>query len=207
MAPAPIIMAQTLRISAIVVILPLLLYAIDGRPAPVEFAGTGGGPVGILLLALAALAGGAVFRALNWVNPFFLGPLAASSALTAAGVPLTPFPDAVLSAGQIVLGAWLGSTFQRKLFEGAGREMLVSIAGTLLLLALSTAGAVAVARLTGLPWETLILATAPGGVTEMALTARYLQQSVSFVTAAHVVRIFLLMPVARPLVRAIDRRG
>ena len=47
----------------------------------------------------------------------------------------------------------------------------------------------------------MVLATAPGGVTEMALTARLLHQDAALVTAFHLVRIFTIMPFA-PLVFA-----
>ena len=45
----------------------------------------------------------------------------------------------------------------------------------------------------------MILATAPGSVTEMALTAKILQDGIAAVTAFHLVRIFIIMPFA-PLI-------
>ena len=206
---APVVMAQTLRIAAVVVAVPLLLYAIDGRP---ETAGAlpGHGDwnlPGLALLVPFAAIGGLLFRVAGWVNPFFLGPLAMISALTACGVPLSHYPPLVLGAAQVVLGGWLGSTFQPALFRGARRELAVSLFGTPVLLVLTCLGAVALSALTPLSWETVILGMAPGGVTEMALTAQYLHQNLSLVTAAHLVRIFLLMPLARPLMRLADRLG
>jgi len=207
-APAPVVMAQTLRIATIVVALPLLLFAIDGPPdviappvAPVVAADL----VRLLPVVLLALAGGLVFFRLGWANPFFLGPLALTATVTAWGASLPHIPPPLLAAAQVILGAWLGSTFQSRLLRGAAREMAISLVGTILLLALTTAGAILLARVTGLNWEAVVLGTAPGGVTEMALTAQYLQQDVALVTAAHLVRIFLLMPIARPLIRALDR--
>lgn len=207
--PAPVVMAQTLRIAAIVVAVPLLIYAIDGRPPsmPGPAATVARDMSGLGLLVLVAAVGGFGFRLLGWANPFFLGPLAAVGLATAAGMDLPAYPPAILGAAQVLLGSWLGSTFQRHLFSGARREMLVSLLGTLVLLTLTCLGAVALSRLTGLRWEVLVLGTAPGGVTEMALTAQYLHQNVALVTAAHVVRIFLLMPLARPLIRLTDRFG
>lgn len=207
--PAPVVMAQTMRIAAVVVAIPLLLYAANGRPDSVSaLAGPGGGSwLGLGPMALAVLAGALLFHVLGWANPFFLGPLAMVSALTAAGVGLTAYPPVVLGAAQIVLGAWLGSTFQPSLFRGARRELAATVLGTVALLAMVGAGSVLIARISGLSWQTIILGTAPGGVTEMALTAQYLDQDVALVTAAHVVRIFLLMPLARPLVRLAARFG
>lgn len=206
--PAPVIMAQTLRIAAIVTVLPILIYWLDGWPQGSRFLPTSAGTdLGLVGLVLAAAAGGLLFRLLGWANPFFLGPLAASSVLTALGVPLSSYPPLILAMAQIVLGAWLGSTFRPGIFREAGREVAVSFAGTLLLLTVAVLSAALIARALGMNWETLVLATAPGGVTEMALAARFLGQDVSLVTAAHLVRIFLFMPLARPLVLFVDRRG
>jgi len=93
-----------------------------------------------------------------------------------------------------VLGTWLGSTFRKKLILEAGRLVLASITTTLLLLALSTAAAICLSGALDLHWETLVLGAAPGGVTEMALTARFLGENVALITAFHLVRIFIFMP-------------
>ena len=55
---------------------------------------------------------------------------------------------------------------------------------------------------TGLSVATLVLATAPGGITEMCITAKVLQLGVPLVTAAHVTRVFLLILSTGPTYRA-----
>lgn len=206
---APVVVAQTLRIAAIVVVVPLLLYAINGQTAPVS-GRVGAGwdhPAGLAILIVLAAGAGRVFDRLGWANPYFLGPLGLIAVLSAVGLGLPPYPAPVLAGAQVLLGAWLGSTFQPALFRGAGRELAISLIGTLMMLPLIAVGAALIAMLTGLEWETLLLSAAPGGVTEMALTAQYLQQDIALVTAAHLVRIFLLMPMARPMIRFISRNG
>ncbi|WP_313200181.1 AbrB family transcriptional regulator [Rhizobium sp.] len=205
---APVVIAQSLRIAAVVVVIPTLLYLIDGasREAVVSN-GTAAAFIDPWLLALPVigLAGGLLFHRLNWANPFFLGPLTIAAALTASGIVLPHYPHLVLAIAQIVLGAWLGSTFQARLLRGAGRELTISLVGTLFLLVLTCGSAAILARFTPLDWRSAVLGIAPGGVTEMALTAQFLHQSVPVVTAAQVVRIFLLMPLARPLIRWTQR--
>src|SRR5690606_10363674 len=73
---------------------------------------------------------------------------------------------------------------------------------TILLLVLCAALAFAISALTGIAWQTMVLATAPGSVTEMALTAKILDEGVAVVTAYHVVRIFVIIPLA-PLIFAV----
>lgn len=194
--PAPIVVSQTLRIAAVVVLVPIAIYIVDGWPdrsglarAHLLFDAWGLG-----LLVACAAASATTLKFLRIANPYFLGPLAASAALTAAGVDPAPFPPAALAGAQLVLGTWLGSTFRRQLFLTAGRLVSASILSTLLLLSMTTAIALGLAWATGMDWELLVLGAAPGGVTEMALTAAFLHQNVPLVTAIHLTRIFLIVP-------------
>ena len=59
----------------------------------------------------------------------------------------------------------------------------------------------ALAWATGLPWVTLLLGTSPGGITEMAITAKVLQLGVPVVTAFQVCRLVAVLVLAEPLYR------
>ena len=76
--------------------------------------------------------------------------------------------------------------------------MLASIVLAMLLAAVFS---VVVAWLTGIPVPSLVLATAPGGIAEMCITAKVLQLGVPFVTAARVTRILILINMTAPLYR------
>jgi hypothetical protein len=47
----------------------------------------------------------------------------------------------------------------------------------------------------------MVLATAPGGIAEMCITAKVLQLGVPLVTAAHVTRVIILVTTTAPLFR------
>jgi len=51
------------------------------------------------------------------------------------------------------------------------------------------------------PISTMVLATAPGGVAEMCVTAKVLQLGVPLVTAAHVARVIILVTTTAPTFR------
>ncbi|TKA96198.1 AbrB family transcriptional regulator [Cereibacter changlensis] len=194
--PVPVIFSQTLRLSAVVLVLPFGLFALEGWPAgrgmpytdvPIQ-------PLNIVLLLACGFAAMHLFRWLRIPNPNFLGPLAATATLAVSGYGLPPYPAVILSAAQVVLGCWLGSTFRRELVARAGRLTLTCLVSILTLLAACSLGAAGIAQLAGMDWRLLVLGAAPGGVTEMALTAKFLGQNATIVTAFHLTRIFIFMP-------------
>lgn len=194
--PVPVVLMQTLRLSFVVLILPLGIFAIDGWPTDrtrPQMSGSFDITQTLLLLAL-GFAAMKLFRWLKVANPNFLGPLTLSALLTILGLQLGPLPPLIMAAAQIVLGCWLGATFRRDLLGTAGRLTLIALASTLALLALCSLSGVAVAYVTGMDWRLLVLGAAPGGVVEMVLTAKFLNQDATLVTVFHLARIFLLMP-------------
>lgn len=206
--PAPIILAQTLRIAGVVLLVPVGIYLIDGWPdrsVPVGIA-AGFDPVSVALLYAIAVTGALCFRRLGLSNPYFLGPLAIVAALSGMGGGLSPFPPVLLSLAQLVLGTWLGSNFRRDLFLRAGRLAWAVAVSGLLFLTLATLCALVLARVASLPWEEMVLGAAPGGVTEMALTAKYMGLNVALITAFQITRIFVIMPNIPWIVAGLHRR-
>ena len=206
--PMPVILSQTLRLSAVVVILPFGLYAIEGWPAgqraPVTISAID--PVHIVLLASTGIISAGIFRGLRIPNPNFLGPITAGALLSVSGYGPLPYPALILALAQIVLGTWLGATFRRDFITSALRLTLASVAASLVLVVLCALSAIGIAILSGVDWKTLVLGAAPGGVTEMALTAKFLGQNVVLITTFHLVRIFIFMPNIPWIVRMIARR-
>ena len=192
--PAPIALAQTLRISLLVLIIPHVLVAISGgAPNAALTVGERSLP-GMLLLFALAVAGGLLFRWLRITSPFFLGALGFNAAATAFALPVSMPPYWVLAGAQILLGVWLGCMFDRETLARTRAFVLAAIVSTGVLIVLCAGMAFAIAAVTGIDWHTMILATAPGSVTEMALTAKILNQQVAIVTAFHIVRIFIILP-------------
>ncbi|MGY6409741.1 MAG: AbrB family transcriptional regulator [Alkalilacustris sp.] len=205
--PTPVIFSQTLRIVALVLIIPPVLVALDGTVqdpqmvlrAEVWNAG------GAMLLVLCATLGALLARALRISNPFFVGSLAGAAGAAAVSLPVTALPYPLLVAAQTFLGVWLGAVFDRKFLRSSAGFFRAAVASTALMIGLCVLLGLAFAWATGIPWYVMILATAPGSVTEMALTAKILQDGVALVTAFHLVRIFIILPLAPLIVRLATR--
>jgi len=194
--PTPVIFSQTIRIAMVVLLVPFALFAANGfethQPPPAQSIEAAAGALWIMVGG--AVLGVTVFKTLRLTNPFFLGPLFASSALAALGLQSFVIPDQVLWAAQLILGTWLGACFRPDLLR-SGRQLVGSVLMTsFLLLVLCGAGSVLFSRFVEVPVSTLLLGAAPGGATEMALTAGILGLDVALVTAIHLTRIFIIMP-------------
>jgi len=125
-----------------------------------------------------------------------------SIALTASEVTFSSVPGPLSSAGQLLLGCALGSRFEREFLAELGRYAAAALASILFAMALAAAFSVLLAWITAVPLPSLVLATAPGGFAEMCITAKVLQLGAPLVTAAHVIRVLILINATAPLYRA-----
>lgn len=144
------------------------------------------------LLVGASLLGVAAFKLLRIANAWVLGPLLGVAVATLAGVPLSALPTWVVNGGQLLIGCALGSRFSRAFFRAAPRFMAVAALTAVLSIVLSFALAALLGQWSTAPLPTLSLATAPGGVSEMCITAKVLQLGVPLVTVCHVLRVVVL---------------
>lgn len=206
-SPGPVIISQTLRIMMLVVFIP---------PVLVAFADDIQDPIGVLraipwtatgavMLGGFALLGTLVARTVRLTNPFFVGSIGGAAFAAAFSFPVTAYPYPVLVVAQIFLGVWLGAVFDRKLLRQAADLILGIMASSLVMVALCVAMGLGLTWVTGQPWTVMVLATAPGSVTEMALTAKILQEGIAVVTAFHLVRIFIILPAAPLIIKTTAR--
>ncbi|MGV6874188.1 AbrB family transcriptional regulator [Pseudochelatococcus sp. B33] len=194
--PIPVVIAQTMRVAAVVILVPIGLYIADGWPDRSVSAQAGADIdlVRLVVTAAVAVCGALLCRRLRLPNAFFLGPLFATAAMTSSGIELQSVPYPLLVVAQLILGTWLGSMFRRDLFVSAGRKVVAPAMASLLLIALCAGSAILFAAVTSQHWEALVLGAAPGGVTEMALTAKFLGEDAALITAFQLVRIFVILP-------------
>ena len=155
-----------------------LVKAVDARHFP--------------LLIGASLLGVGAFKLLRIANAWVLGPLLGVAVATLAGVPLSALPAWVVNGGQLLIGCALGCRFSREFFRAAPRFMAVAGLTAAMSIVLAFAFAALLGLVSAVPLPTLALATAPGGVSEMCITAKVLQLGVPLVTVCHVLRVVVL---------------
>jgi len=177
--------AHSLRVLLVVSIIPFGLqgsglHGLDATtPALAEVQ-----PGGLALLVAACAAGIALMHRLRLPNPFVLGALFVTLGVTAADVSLSGLPAWASPAAQLFIGVSLGTRFTPEFLHAAPRWLGAVAVGTLVMIVISAGFAWALAAATALPPATAILATAPGGIAEMAITAKVLQLGVPVVTVS-----------------------
>jgi hypothetical protein len=197
-----IVVAQSLRVLVVVVAVPVVITwsGVHGTDdyvpvaLPVE-------PSGLVVLAACAAAGALALWFVGSPNPFFLGPLFVVIGLTLAGLSRSAVPVEVVNAAQVLLGCSLGSRFEREFLRRSPRYVLVVASSIVAAIVISALFAAGLAYWGGLPVATLVLATAPGGLAEMCITAQVLELGVPLVTAAQVTRVIILLTTTGPIFR------
>lgn len=199
--------AHSLRVLMVTLTVPLAMQAWGGSGLELSAAPARQVELwGLLLLAVCTGVGGWVARLLRRANPWFMGALFVSIGITLAGQNWSALPTWLTNAAQMVIGVSLGVRF-RPVFLHTAPRWLVSVAlATLLMMAVCAAFAWALSTWTGLHPATLVLATSPGGIAEMSITAKVLQLGVPVVIAFQACRLVAVLMLVVPMYRWLEAR-
>jgi len=194
--------AQSMRILSVVILIPFAFTYSGVHGSDIYVPATSAldwGGLGVLMM-IAAGGGGLLFLA-GAPNAFMLGALFSVIALTVSEHTLSTIPPSLSNATQLLIGCALGGRFGRSFLGRIPTFVAATFASLLLALFLAATLGAGLAWVYGLPVPSVILATAPGGIAEMCITAKVLQLGVPLVTAAHVTRVIVLVTTTGSLFR------
>lgn len=198
--------AHSLRMMMVVILIPFAFRVLDihgelsSLPDTTHFVDIWG------MLALLALTSimGFLFQHFHLPNPWVLGPLLVTALFTSQGVVFTYLPTEFTNIGQLLIGWTLGDKFGPDFFRRAPRYLgVVALANALNIVLAFTFGYV-LFLLSDIPFPTLVLGTSPGGIAEMAITAKVLMLGVPVVTSFHVVRMVFILLVTAPIYKVLN---
>jgi membrane AbrB-like protein len=198
------------RIVLVVFTIPLW-YRLSGA-VPAVAPATGVGLLDLAWLDVAVLAGCAVAgalgaRALRIPASFLVGPMVLSAVVHMAGISGSKPPDAIVAFAQIAIGAAIGGRFSGMALRHMARIAGHAVISAVIMLALTVAFSLALARLTGYPLPAIVLAFAPGGLAEMSLIALALSVDAAFVASHHIARIIMVVTLAPAVFRLTRRKA
>ncbi|PTQ75903.1 AbrB family transcriptional regulator [Celeribacter persicus] len=165
----------------------------------------------ITLLSAAILLACAVIgawggRKLRLPAPELLGPMLLSGAVHMTGLTHSSPPALLVVAAQVILGTSMGCRFRGAKPALVFNTLALTFGGTLITMALSLGFAVGLHHLFGQTTEQVLLAYAPGGLTEMSLVALAMHAEVAYISLHHLVRIVILVAIAPTLLSRIAGR-
>ena len=203
-----LIMLQFLRLVICIIAIPIGFSLIEGHAvggASGATWSTGHGALeafDILLLVALGLVGWLIAQKLRFPAAHLSGPLLLSGLAHAMGLT-----DAAPPQWTIVMTQWvIGTSLGVRLIGFSARRMRLALtlacAALVAMLGIASLAAWAVHGLVEQPFASVLLAFAPGGVSEMALVAVSLQLSAVYVTLHHLARIILAVLAARISQRA-----
>ncbi|NMM35944.1 MAG: AbrB family transcriptional regulator [Glaciimonas sp.] len=158
---------------------------------------------GLLILIGLTCCGAFLLRRLRWPNAWVIGPLFIAIALTAFEVHLSALPQWMINCGQLFIGVSLGTRFTPAFLHTAPRYLTGVALCSITAIVVAAGFGLLLAAWSGIHPATAILATSPGGIAEMSLTAKNLQLGVPIVTAFHVIRMTTLVLSIGPLFRLV----
>lgn len=158
-------------------------------------------------VTLIVVAGAAAGRAVKMPGAGLLGPMAITIGLELTGTSLgLAVPAILVQAGYMLIGWQAGLAFTRDALRAIAR-MLPLVVGLILALNVAAAGlGVVLAKVAGISPLDGYLATSPGGIYAVLATAVETGSNVTFVTAAQVIRVLLMLFTAPLVARMFLRR-
>ena len=202
---------QYLRVGLITASMPVvvaLVYHADKAHHAESSTQTDSAPwyLSIAMLVVLVVVGAAGGRFIRLPGAGLLGPLALTVVLQVTGLSFgLAVPAVLVQAGYMLIGWQAGVAFTRESLRAIGRVLPAAV-GLIVVLGVATAAlGVLLAHVAGLTPLEGYLATSPGGVYAVLATAVETGSNVTFIIAAQVFRILLMLFAAPLLARAVIR--
>lgn len=190
---SPVAIAHSLRVSVVVIVIPFLLTY---SGIPLEAAAYKPNlpllPVILIVWLLASGILGELSERLHFHNGCLLVPIFFGAALNMSGVQLSAVPHGLTDFAQLMFGLVLGARYEKAFFVRHKTFIPFALINAFFMLIASAIAGAALAWLFGLPIATMLIATSPGGLAEMTITAQALHISVPLVVAFHLFRVVVV---------------
>lgn len=189
---------QTIRMLSVVFTVPFLaMHVLHEGNADLAVKARQAAQAGLdaaFFYAAAAVFGALLAKRLRLPTPFLLGPLLSTAVFVlVSGVEAPIVPQGILNIGQVLVGAYLGASINLAKMRNYHHLLPCLLGGVAFVLTVSLAAGYAVASLNGASFVTAFLSTAPGGLTEMGITALIVGADISTLTAYQLFRLLFIM--------------
>ena len=202
--PTILTMLQFARLLLCIIIVPVAFTLSEGVLVGSASGVSVGGPnrpdmtlVDAGILIVCGVVGYLGFKRLKLPAAIIAGPIFVSGLAHLAGLTAAQPPSFLIALTQLIVGTTLGVRFVAIERRQAMKGLFLALFSVSSALILALIFGMALYRFVDEPVKAVVLAYAPGGVSEMSLIALSLQISVVFVSLHHVARIVITIFFAR----------
>ncbi|MGE8539673.1 AbrB family transcriptional regulator [Acinetobacter sp. ANC 3813] len=190
-----VVAAHTLRITLLVISLPLLLgmiFPIDPTQV-LKSVNPSFDVLTLLLLGFMAIASALFFQKIKLLNSWLLGPLIVIGIWSYWGLLTEKMPNLLIYLGQLCIGWSLGSKFPYDFFQVNKKFIFNTLLFNSLAVFLTLCLCFGLGFFLKIDIQILLLGLSPGGIAEMSLTAKALGVAVPIVVAFQVTRLIFVI--------------
>lgn len=196
---------QTVRVLGVIFIVPFIathgITHVPGGPVlPATIMSPGDIAAAVPALLIAPVGAWLAYR-LKLPTPFLLGPIFCTAAAVLCGYPALPVPRLIINLAQIFFGIYMGLSISLKGLKQLGKVCPYAIGGAVALVAFTFFLGFVLTLFMPATLLTSCLSTAPGGITEMGLTAIALHADIATVLAFQLFRLFFILLIVPPLLK------
>lgn len=203
-----LVLVHAIRIVCVVFAVPFLLQFGLGYEivrSPVDQGAMRNDIADWVIVVLAGLAGFFLAKRFRFPGGVMVAAMLCSAIVHATGLTHAVPPGWFIAIAQVLIGSVAGSYFAGLRWSEFRSTVLYGFVWAILLLALAASASAAAAWATGFPFETMLVALAPGGTAEMIIVSYAIGANVAFTATCQVSRIFFVLAGA-PLVQRMAAR-
>lgn len=198
--------AHSLRILIVTITIPLFFQLMEYHGnTPTNDTSTSFSFEGLLLLLASSAVMGVAFEKLKIPNAFVIGSIVLTGILTAHNIHLSSLPSSLLNFAQLLIGWSLGSNYTPNFFKQAPKFLFVILITITFYLLVTIGFALLLSSINGIYYPTSILSLSPGGIAEMAITAKVLLLGAPIVTSFQISRLVFVLILAEPLYKVMKK--
>lgn len=191
---------QTIRLLCVIFIVPFIAMhsVVGGSPALVATlpasAASATTPLHLILLYVAGSAAGAwAANRYHFPTPCLVGPLLFTATLVLSGISAPVFPKWLILTSQLTVGTFMGSTIELAGLSNWKVLLPYAVAGGVGVVLCSFVIGYFLTLIYPVDLITAFLGTAPGGITEMGITATAVHADLSIVSAYQLSRLLVIL--------------
>jgi membrane AbrB-like protein len=201
---AVVTIMQASRIIVTVFTVPfLVLHGLADRVDPIVRTAAHFNVETLPVLALFAVSIVGSTRIANYIrfpSPYLIAPVIVTAILVLCGIDAPPLPYFLVAVAQVCISIRMGMAVDFERLHDWKKLLLLSVLNVFVVILLLLGIDYLFARISGTPFVTAFISTAPGGITEMGLTAMMVHADLSTVIAYQLVRLLFVLAVCIPAI-------